>query len=108
MNLKSAALATLPINMTLQLSKRRPWLTQRIATQVNLLFHMLYHSREKSTWMNTYWFGVPVLKVPFDLWIYQELINEIRPDVMTMTRSPGRMEFRMICRISSEVDEPVR
>jgi cephalosporin hydroxylase len=31
-------------------------------------------------WRNTRWLGTDVLKCPLDLWIYQELLHEIRPD----------------------------
>jgi cephalosporin hydroxylase len=34
------------------------------------------------TWADTYWLGVPVLKCPLDLWIYQEIIFEVKPDVI--------------------------
>jgi cephalosporin hydroxylase len=32
--------------------------------------------------MNTRWLGVPVIKCPFDLWVYQEILFELRPDVV--------------------------
>jgi cephalosporin hydroxylase len=34
------------------------------------------------TWENTYWLGVQVKKCPFDLWVFQELMAELRPDVV--------------------------
>lgn len=45
-------------------------------------FHKLYYYNEKRTWSNTFWQGTPVLKCPLDLWIYQELIYEIKPDLI--------------------------
>jgi len=33
-------------------------------------------------WFHTDWFGVPALKKPLDLWIYQEIIWETRPEVL--------------------------
>ena len=33
-------------------------------------FHMLYYRSSDRTWKNTYWLGTPVLKCPFDLWVY--------------------------------------
>lgn len=45
-------------------------------------FHSLYYDREEQTWRNTRWLGVPILKCPLDLWIYQELVAELRPDVI--------------------------
>jgi cephalosporin hydroxylase len=46
-------------------------------------FHRLYY--ESGTWQNTFWMGVPAWKCPFDLWIYQEMIFEKRPDVIIET-----------------------
>ncbi|MDA1095215.1 MAG: CmcI family methyltransferase [Acidobacteria bacterium] len=34
------------------------------------------------TWRNTLWMGHPILKCPLDLWIYQELVVEIKPAVI--------------------------
>lgn len=48
-------------------------------------FHKLYYDTPKRTWQNTYWMGVPVLKCPLDMWVYQELINEVRPDYIIET-----------------------
>ena len=33
-------------------------------------------------WAGTAWQGVPLLKCPLDLWIYQELLFQLRPDVI--------------------------
>ncbi|HEY0101241.1 MAG TPA: CmcI family methyltransferase [Pyrinomonadaceae bacterium] len=40
-------------------------------------FHELYY--ESRVWRNTFWLGVETLKCPLDLWIYQELLQEVRP-----------------------------
>jgi cephalosporin hydroxylase len=45
-------------------------------------FHRLYYHSAKQTWKNTRFLGVPVWKSPLDLWLYQELIHELRPDVV--------------------------
>ena len=49
-------------------------------------FHALYYDDGlrfgRNTWRNTFWFGVPLKKCPTDLWIYQELLYKIRPDVI--------------------------
>jgi cephalosporin hydroxylase len=45
-------------------------------------FHLLwYEQRGKQTWRSTYWLGTGVQQCPLDLWIYQELIHRVRPDV---------------------------
>ncbi len=43
-------------------------------------FHRLYY--DSGIWMNTYWLGVPIQKCPLDMWIYQELIYELKPDLI--------------------------
>ena len=43
-------------------------------------FHNIYYRNAGRTWQNTYWLGVPVQKYPADLWIYQELLLELKPD----------------------------
>jgi cephalosporin hydroxylase len=48
------------------------WITNR--------FHALYYYRRRQTWQNTTWLGTDVLKCPLDLWVYQELLHELRPD----------------------------
>lgn len=49
-------------------------------------FHRLYQY-DVNTWQNTYWFGVKTLKCPLDLWVYQEIIWELRPDILIETGS---------------------
>jgi cephalosporin hydroxylase len=48
-------------------------------------FHKLYYYSPRSTWMNTYWLGTPVWKCPMDMWIYQEIIWETKPEVIIET-----------------------
>lgn len=48
-------------------------------------FHKLYYHFHKRTWSNTFWLNNPVKKCPLDLWIYQEIIFETRPDVIIET-----------------------
>jgi cephalosporin hydroxylase len=45
-------------------------------------FHILYYDCGERTWQNTFWLGVPALKCPLDLWTYQEIIYETRPDII--------------------------
>ncbi len=51
-------------------------------------FHNLYYNGvndEGSIYNRTYWMSVPCLKCPLDLWIYQEIIAEIKPDLIIET-----------------------
>lgn len=50
-------------------------------------FHKLYYDayRHEGTWYATAWLGVTVWKCPLDLWAYQEIIHEVRPDLIVET-----------------------
>jgi len=51
-------------------------------------FHQLYYDGlpgDGQIYHRTSWLGVPCLKCPLDLWIYQELLWELRPDVVIET-----------------------
>lgn len=50
-------------------------------------FNNLYYSMGVQTWGLMRWRGVPLLKPPTDMWTYQELINEIKPDLIIETGS---------------------
>ena len=48
-------------------------------------FHTLYYSRREQTWGNTFWLGHHVLKCPLDLWTYQEILQEVQPELIIET-----------------------
>ena len=48
-------------------------------------FNDLYYKLGMQTWGITQWRGINVMKPPTDLWVYQELINEIKPDLIIET-----------------------
>lgn len=48
-------------------------------------FNALYYKLNQQTWCNTKWRGVPLCKTPTDLWIYQELIHAVQPDLIVET-----------------------
>ena len=51
-------------------------------------FHELYYDgpeRQGPIQTRTFWRGVECLKCPLDLWIYQEIIHEISPDLIVET-----------------------
>jgi cephalosporin hydroxylase len=48
-------------------------------------FHRLYYDSGSSTWSNTFWLGTPAQKCPLDLWVYQELLHEVRPEAIVET-----------------------
>ncbi|MFM8312286.1 MAG: CmcI family methyltransferase [Ilumatobacteraceae bacterium] len=45
-------------------------------------FHKLYYDYGAQTWRDTWWLGIRTLKCPLDLWLYQELLQQVRPDVV--------------------------
>ncbi|MBI3997942.1 MAG: class I SAM-dependent methyltransferase [Armatimonadetes bacterium] len=47
-------------------------------------FHALYYEAADvgKTWASTSWLGVPAQKCPLDLWLYQEIIHEVKPDLI--------------------------
>ena len=48
-------------------------------------FNKIYYNDENNTWKSTHWLGTPIQKFPTDLWIYQELIYKLRPDLIVET-----------------------
>lgn len=51
-------------------------------------FHRLYYSGgsgNEPIYRRTTWMGVPVMKCPLDLWIYQEILFELRPALIVET-----------------------
>ena len=58
-------------------------------------FHKLYYENGQKTIYNTYWMGKKVVKCPLDLWIYQEIFFNIKPDfiIETGTRDGGSALF---------------
>jgi cephalosporin hydroxylase len=48
-------------------------------------FHELYYNSRRRTWKNTPWLGCHAEKCPLDLWIYQEILVETRPDIIIET-----------------------
>jgi cephalosporin hydroxylase len=59
-------------------------------------FHRLYY--DTAVWKDTYWLGVPTQKCPLDLWIYQEILYQQRPDLIIETGTAhGGSALYMAC-----------
>jgi cephalosporin hydroxylase len=56
---------------------RRPRVARFLGTQ----FHKAFYYTA-GTWRDARWLGTPLLKCPLDLWVYQEILCEVRPDVI--------------------------
>lgn len=50
-------------------------------------FHKLYYAAYayNKSWNTTQWKGVKLLKCPFDLWVYHQLIYDLKPDLIIET-----------------------
>lgn len=46
-------------------------------------FHKFYYNSK--VWRRTFWLGTPIQKCPLDLWIYQEIIYKLKPDIIIET-----------------------
>ncbi|MDQ2922050.1 MAG: cephalosporin hydroxylase family protein [Acidobacteriota bacterium] len=63
-------------------------------------FHKLYFYGKERTWKNnTFWLDVPVAKSPLDLWIYQEIIYETKPDIIIETGTAYGGSALFLCSI---------
>ncbi|MES1187397.1 MAG: CmcI family methyltransferase [Myxococcales bacterium] len=70
------------------LAKRRAHSVLLRSSLVPNEFHQLYYGLAGEggrAWERTSWMGTKILKCPFDLWIYQELIHAHRPDLIIET-----------------------
>ncbi len=58
-------------------------------------FHWLYYYSHNRTWSNTKWMGCRTMKCPLDLWVYQEILFKLKPDVVieTGTNEGGGASF---------------
>jgi cephalosporin hydroxylase len=59
------------------------WRTAPDPSRITAQFHQLYY--DSQVWRNTYWFGIETQKCPLDMWVYQEIVHELRPDVIIET-----------------------
>lgn len=78
--------------------------TNEVITKATEFFHHMYYNGlgEPRVWEHTLWLGYQVFKTPFDLWVYQEIINELRPDVIVETgiaRGGSVAYLLSICRL---------
>jgi cephalosporin hydroxylase len=75
-----SALGTLVTESFARLSTREPNGQPSAAVRDAIVdqFHRLYYN-DPGTWLDTRWLGVPAWKCPLDLWIYQEILQELRP-----------------------------
>ncbi len=63
----------------------RHGILKAVRTPVFGLFHYFYYRDGSHTWSKTSWMGVPLLKLPLDLWRYQDVLWESKPDLIIET-----------------------
>jgi cephalosporin hydroxylase len=55
-----------------------------VGAAVDARFTVQYYE-DPHTWRTTFWLGVQTAKCPLDLWIFQEIVTETRPDLIIET-----------------------
>ena len=58
---------------------------REIRDTINDQFHRLFYHVSNRTWKDTWYRGVRAYKCPTDMWVYQELIDTIRPGLVIET-----------------------
>ncbi|MEZ5117519.1 MAG: CmcI family methyltransferase [Candidatus Nanopelagicales bacterium] len=56
-------------------------IVQAIADQ----YHRLYYHRAPRTWRNTFYRGNRILKLPLDMWVYGEILWDLKPSLVVET-----------------------
>ncbi|NYH93342.1 CmcI family methyltransferase [Actinopolymorpha rutila] len=59
--------------------------SKRLRRAVIDQFHRIYYGAKGTTWHNTYYRGVKIWKCPLDVWLYQEIMHEVQPDLIIET-----------------------
>lgn len=75
----------LPLDMLNQATRRRAPKLHAAAygaleRTASSWFHRFYYLAPERTWENTHWLGHKIQKFPGDVWVYQEIMSELRPD----------------------------
>ena len=70
-----------------RLLRNRIYISPKNEKEVVREFHKLYYNSHlfSKTFGDTRWRGVTTLKCPLDLWVYQELLHELKPDWLLET-----------------------
>jgi cephalosporin hydroxylase len=77
------------------LKRRVNGLLERAATA---WFHRYYYYGMERTWEDTRWLGRSIQKFPGDVWVYQEILHEIRPDWIVETgTNRGGSAYYLAC-----------
>lgn len=58
------------------------WWRKWVTAQFHKIF---YRFDDQAVWRKTSWLGFPALKCPLDLWVYQEILYGLKPDLIVET-----------------------
>lgn len=67
-------------------------------------FHLAYYYAAEDTVMGSHWLGTPTAKLPLDMWVYQEIIAELRPRLVVETGTLFGGSARFIAAIMDMID----
>ena len=87
-----------------RLIRRRVLVAPKTEEEIVNQFHKLYYYSGDigMAWHNTYWMGIPTQKCPLDLWIYQEIIWDLKPDLIIecgTLRGGGALYLASLCEL---------
>lgn len=63
---------------------RKFYLSNRKVKNISDQFHLMYYDSFLfgKTWAESTWMGVHIKKLPFDTWMYQEILYSLKPDLI--------------------------
>jgi cephalosporin hydroxylase len=63
---------------------RRIYMSKMSMNEISNRFHILFYDSFMfdKTWGESRWLGTHVKKCPFDLWVYQEILYHLKPDLI--------------------------
>jgi len=72
------------IKMTRQLLFYDRFISPKLEKEIVEQFHLLFYDSRVfgKTWVDTTFLGTKLEKCPFDLWVYQEILYEIKPEII--------------------------
>lgn len=70
--------------MTRQLLFYDRFISPKLEKEIVEQFHLLFYDSRVfgKTWVDTTFLGTKLEKCPFDLWVYQEILYEIKPEII--------------------------
>lgn len=75
------------VKLARTLMRKRILISPKTEKEIVQGFHHLYYDSHilGKSFFDTFWLGVSTLKCPMDLWVYQEILHELKPDLIIET-----------------------